>query len=90
MTDELMAEDKLLEIWARGDTEKEPCADQERESQPCKRIAHSIEEILKRPTCVGKESRAHRSWSVIKENNRESNQLSLTGTYLTLILKAEI
>nr|XP_033491613.1 intestine-specific homeobox-like [Epinephelus lanceolatus] len=67
---QLMAGDKLLGTWNRGDTEKEPCVEQEMESQP-KKLSHSIEEILRRPTCVRKEKRAHR-------NTRISNQLSCT------------
>lgn len=76
-----MAGDKLLEMWNRGDTEKESCVDQERESLPCKKLSHSIEEILRRPTCVRKEKRVHRNWSVIKENTRISNQLSCAGMF---------
>lgn len=77
---QLMAGDKLLGTWNRGDTEKEPCVEQEMESQT-KELSHSIEEILRRPTCVRKEKRAHRNWSVIKENTRISNQLSCTGGF---------
>ncbi|XP_039988164.1 intestine-specific homeobox-like [Xiphias gladius] len=63
----------------RGDTEKDSHVDQERESQPSKKLSHSIEEILRRPTCVRKEKRVHRNWSVIKENTRESKPRSCTG-----------
>ncbi|XP_038562313.1 intestine-specific homeobox-like isoform X1 [Micropterus salmoides] len=72
-----MTEDTLLEMWNRGDSEKESCVDQERESQARKKLSHSIEEILRRPTCVRKDKIAQRNWSVIKENTRISNQLSV-------------
>ncbi|KAE8296558.1 ALX homeobox protein 1 [Larimichthys crocea] len=75
-----MTADKLLERWNRGNTEKDSCMDEERESPPHKKLAHSIEEILRRPTCVRKEKRVHRDWSVIKENTRTFNQLSCTET----------
>ncbi|XP_044049681.1 homeobox protein aristaless-like 4 [Siniperca chuatsi] len=75
-----MVGDKLLEMWNRGDTEKKSCMDQERESQPRNKLAHSIEEILRRPTCVRKQKRLHHNWSVIKENTRISNQLSCAET----------
>lgn len=78
----LMAGDKLLEMWNRGDTGKEPCVDQEGESQPRKKLSHSIEEILRKPMCVRKEKRAHRNWSVIKENTRISDKLSSAGMFL--------
>lgn len=76
-----MAGDKLLGMWNRGNTEKESCMDEERESQPRKKLSHSIEEILRRPTCVRKEKTAHRNWSVIKENTRTSNQLTCAGMF---------
>ncbi len=76
-----MAGDKLLEMWNRGDTVRESCMDQERESLPRKKLSHSIEEILRRPTCARKERRVHRNWSVIKENTRISNQLSCEGMF---------
>ncbi|XP_031141257.2 homeobox protein ceh-9-like [Sander lucioperca] len=50
------------------------------ESQPRKKLSHSIEEILRRPTCVRKEKIVHRDWSVIKENTRTFNQLSCAET----------
>ncbi|XP_056243141.1 intestine-specific homeobox-like [Seriola aureovittata] len=74
-------------MWNRGDTERESCLDQERETQPCKKLSHSIEEILRRPTCVRKEKRVHRNWSVIKENTREPNQHSCTETPQIRLLK---
>ncbi|XP_054475507.1 intestine-specific homeobox [Anoplopoma fimbria] len=73
-----MAGDKLQEIWNRGDAEKESRMDLEMESQPRKKLSHSIEEILRMPTCFRKEKEVHRDWSVIKENTRISNQLSET------------
>ncbi|XP_071361296.1 ALX homeobox protein 1-like [Trachinotus anak] len=80
MTKVLMAGDKILEMWNKGDTKKDSCMDQEREILPCKKLSHSIEEILRSPTCVRQEKRVHRNWSVIKENTRESNQHSSTET----------
>ncbi|KAJ4938558.1 hypothetical protein JOQ06_003171 [Pogonophryne albipinna] len=71
---------KLLEMWNRGNTEKESCMDQQMESQPRKKLSHSIEEILWRPTCARKEKKAHRNWSVIKENTRISKQISCAET----------
>ncbi|XP_074490405.1 intestine-specific homeobox [Sebastes fasciatus] len=50
------------------------------ESQPRKKLSHSIEEILRRPTCVRREKRVNRNWSVIKEDTRISNQLSCAET----------
>ncbi|KAM9753254.1 uncharacterized protein ACNS7B_006596 [Menidia menidia] len=78
MTDVLMAGDKVLVMWTRGDTENKSFTDQERETQPHKKISHSIEEILRRPTCVRRAGAAHRSWSVIKENHQVPRQLSGT------------
>lgn len=72
---------QLLGMWNRGNTEKESCMDEERESQPRKKLSHSIEEILRRPTCVRKEKIVHRNWSVIKENTRISNQLTCAGMF---------
>ncbi|XP_077425094.1 ALX homeobox protein 1 [Vanacampus margaritifer] len=63
----------MLELWNRDDTEKES------DRQPCKKLAHSIEEILRKPICTREEGKVHRSWSVIKENTRKSNQLVGTG-----------
>ncbi|XP_028264241.1 intestine-specific homeobox isoform X2 [Parambassis ranga] len=84
MTDELMAADKLLEMWTREDTEKE--IDQESEPETHNRISHSIEDILRRPTCV--EKRVHRNWSVIKENNTVSSQHSCTESAKMRLLEA--
>ncbi|KAF3854547.1 hypothetical protein F7725_022602, partial [Dissostichus mawsoni] len=67
---------KLLGMWNRGNTEKESCMDQQMESQPRKKLSHSIEEIL----CARKEKKAHRNWSVIKENTRISKQISCAET----------
>ncbi|XP_035013279.1 homeobox protein aristaless-like 4 [Hippoglossus stenolepis] len=74
-------------MWNRGDAEKNSCVDQLRDSQPCKKLSHSIEAILRRPTCVRKEKRVHRSWSVIKENTRESTQHSCTEPPQTRLLE---
>lgn len=78
----LMAGDTLLDMGDRGDGEKESRADLEVESQPHKRLSHSIEEILRRPTYVGKGERVYRDWSVITENTRRSNQLTRAGMLL--------
>lgn len=63
----------MLKQWNAGNTEEGACMDEKKESQPCKRLAHSIEEILKRPT-------VQRSWSVIKDNSRLSQSLTCAGT----------
>lgn len=73
-----MAGETLLEMWSRRDAEKRTGGTEETQ----KRISHSIEEILRRPTCPTKESGGHRSWSVIKENNRPD---SCTGEALIFI-----
>lgn len=78
----LMAGDKLLDMQNRGNTEQESCMDEERDSKPGKKLSHSIEEILRRPTCVRREKGVHRNWSVIKENTRISHQLSCAGMFL--------
>ncbi|XP_030588144.1 paired box protein Pax-3-A-like [Archocentrus centrarchus] len=71
----LMAVDKMMEIWKRGDIEKEPSRiDKGMESQPGKKIPHSIEEILKRPSNVRREGGVPCNWSVIKENNQVYDQ----------------
>ncbi|KAL6107109.1 duxa [Pungitius sinensis] len=67
-------------MGTRGDVENESPVDQEMESQPHKRLSHSIEEILRRPTYVRKEKRVHRDWSVITENTTISNQLTRVET----------
>ncbi|KAM6936788.1 intestine-specific homeobox-like [Xenentodon cancila] len=68
--------ENLLEMW----TGKGPDMDQERETQPNKKISHSIDEILRKPTSVREEHRVLRNWSVIKENNQLTNQNSHTET----------
>ncbi|KAL4006059.1 hypothetical protein ACER0C_005772 [Sarotherodon galilaeus] len=81
MTDELTVGDKMMEIWKRGDAKKELSQiDKGVESQPRKKIPHSIEEILKRPSCVRKENEVHRNWSVIRENSQVYNQHPCTET----------
>ncbi|XP_075905330.1 homeobox protein aristaless-like 4 [Nelusetta ayraudi] len=59
----------MLKKWNKGNTEKGVCMDENKESQPCKRLSHSIEEILSRPA-------VQRSWSVIKESSRLPQLLS--------------
>lgn len=83
MTKVRMEENRLLKVWNTGDMEKEPCMDEDRESQPCKKLSHSIDEILKRPVCIRAERTVHRSWSVIKDT-RTSTQLSSSGTFLNI------
>lgn len=82
MTDELTVGDKMMEIWKRGDSKKELSQiDKGMESQPRNKILHSIEEILKRPSCVRKENEVHRNWSVIRENSQVYNQHPCTGMF---------
>ncbi|XP_017274332.1 retinal homeobox protein Rax-like [Kryptolebias marmoratus] len=78
MLDKLMAGDKLLDMWTRKETKKESCMDQERESQPFKKISHSIEDILRKPEFIRREGRVYQNWSVIKENNQVNNKSSCT------------
>ncbi|XP_061825302.1 intestine-specific homeobox [Nerophis lumbriciformis] len=59
-------------MWDKDNTEK--CSDQE----PRKHLSHSIEEILRKPTCVREEARAHHNRSFVKENTRLSNHNSCT------------
>lgn len=68
---------KPLEMWSRGNPEEESSMVEEREPQQRKTLAHSIEEILRRPTCVKKDTRVFRNWSVIKENTRTFPGISL-------------
>ncbi|XP_032435779.1 intestine-specific homeobox [Xiphophorus hellerii] len=75
MTSLLVMGDKLLDMWTKGEREKQFCVDEERESRQHKHISHSIEEILRRP--IRKEERVHRNCSVIKEN---TNQFSYTDS----------
>lgn len=74
-------------MWNRGNTEKESCMDEERESRPHKKLSHSIEEILRRPACVRKEKTVQRNWSVIKETTRLFNQPSCVGKFFSLHTK---
>lgn len=69
----------MLKQWNKGNTEKGVCMDENKESQPYKRLSHSIEEILRRPT-------VQRSWSVIKENSRLPQPLSCAGTLFHFFL----
>ncbi|KAM3608578.1 uncharacterized protein V6R79_001184 [Siganus canaliculatus] len=80
MTKVLISGGELLEMWNRGNTDKEFAMDGERESQQCKKLSHSIEEILKRPTWVQKDKDVQRNWSVIKETTLISDQVSCEGT----------
>lgn len=80
-----MAGDKLPEMCNRGDTENDFCVDQERKSQSHKKLSHSIEEILRRPTCVKREKTVHRNWSVIKESTRTSNQHLFAGMFFFVL-----
>lgn len=82
MTKVLMAGDKLQE----RDTENDFCVDQERKSQSHKKLSHSIEEILRRPTCVKREKIVHRNWPVIKENSRTSDPHLFAGMFFGLLL----
>ncbi|XP_047207536.1 ALX homeobox protein 1-like [Girardinichthys multiradiatus] len=78
MTGLLMMGDKLLDMWTREDRGKQFRMDEERETLKHKNISHSIEEILRRPTCIRKDERVYRDWSVIKENAQVHNQPSCT------------
>ncbi|XP_043980457.1 intestine-specific homeobox-like [Gambusia affinis] len=78
MTSLLVMGDKLLDMWTKGEREKQFCVDEEKESRQHKHISHSIEEILRRP--FRKEGRVYRSCSVIKENTEVHNQLSYTDS----------
>lgn len=62
---------------------------EERESQQHKKLAHSIEEILRRPTCVKRETRVLRNWSVIKENTRTSTGIFLFSLLLSAYMSLE-
>lgn len=68
----------MLKQWNKGITEKGVCMDENKESRPCKRLSHSIEEILSRPA-------VQRSWSVIKESSRLPQLLSCAGTLQTIL-----
>lgn len=68
----------MLKQWNKGNTEEGLCMDEHKESQPCKRLSHSIEEILRRPT-------VQRSWSVIKENSKLQS-LTCAGTLCNFFL----
>lgn len=84
-----MITDGLLEMWTREEMDKEPHMDQEKETQANKKISHSIDEILTKPTCVRREARVLRNWSVIKENNQVSNLHLYTGKFLSLNVKSQ-
>ncbi|XP_061678161.1 intestine-specific homeobox-like [Syngnathoides biaculeatus] len=59
----------MLEMWNRDDMEKRS------DPEPCKKLSHSIEEILRKPNTIREEEKVCRGGSVIKENSRISNQL---------------
>ncbi|XP_028307283.1 ALX homeobox protein 1-like isoform X2 [Gouania willdenowi] len=82
----LMSADKLVEFWT-GEKAEETNMDQRGEIPVRSKITHSIEEILRRPTCVQKESRTYRNWSVIKENYKVSKQQSCSETPQSELLK---
>lgn len=83
----LTAVDKVMEIWKRGDTEEPSRLDKGMEAQPGKKIAHSIEEILKRPSYVRREGGIPCNWSVISNNNHIHNQHPCAGMFLILTVK---
>ncbi|XP_056908578.1 intestine-specific homeobox-like [Takifugu flavidus] len=62
-------------MWNRSNAEEESIMVEEKESQQNQKLAHSIEEILRRPTCV-KETRILRNFALIKENTRTSTDIS--------------
>ncbi|KAK2918114.1 paired box protein Pax-3-A-like [Channa argus] len=72
-----MAGDKSLKMCSGADTEKD--IDRERDPQSCKKLSHSIEEILGKSTWVRREKLVHRNWSVIKENAKSSHQHLCAG-----------
>lgn len=59
-------------MWSKGNPEEQSSMVEGREPQQHTKLAHSIEEILRRPTCVKNDTRVFRNWSVIQENNRIS------------------
>lgn len=80
-----MAGDKLPEMCNRGETKKDSSRDHERETRLCKKLSHSIEEILRRPACVRRETTGHHNWSVIKGNTK-ANQHLFRGMFSLLLL----
>lgn len=64
-----------METRTREDKLKEQCKDQQKAAQP-RKLPHSIEEILRRPTCTRKNYIIHHKLSVIVENCGTSKQLS--------------
>ncbi|XP_061630902.1 intestine-specific homeobox-like isoform X2 [Phyllopteryx taeniolatus] len=54
---------KMLQMWNGDDIEKRS------DRETCKKLSHSIEEILRKPACIREEEKVHRDCSVI------SNQL---------------
>lgn len=76
-----------MNMWTREET-RESCMDQERETQPLKKISHSIEEILRKPSFVRNEGNVFRNWSVIKETSQVNKKSSCSGKlYFPLLIK---
>lgn len=76
---------KLMNMWTREET-RESCMDQERETQPLKKISHSIEEILRKPAFIRNEGNVFRNWSVIKETSQVNNKSSSGTLYIFFLL----
>lgn len=70
-------------MWSRGNPEEESSMIEERESQQHSKLAHSIEEILRRPTCA-KKDRVFHNWSVIQDNTRTSTGIFSFSYLLSL------
>ncbi|KAJ0029648.1 hypothetical protein NQD34_004645 [Periophthalmus magnuspinnatus] len=71
----MMSRETVLGTCSREDTSlKEDCMDQQTEEPPHRKLSHSIEEILKRPTSSRKNNTIHHNRSVIVEYNGSSKQ----------------
>lgn len=77
----VMAGDRALEKWNRGDTAVLSNTDEEKGTERAKNLSHSIEAILRRPMCEREERRIHYNCSVIKEKTSEVKPPSSTGIY---------
>lgn len=75
-----------MNMWTREET-RESCMDQERETQPLKKISHSIEEILRKPAFTRNEGNVFRNWSVIKETSQVNK--SCSGTFYFFLFLSE-
>lgn len=64
-----------MEAWTREDTLKEHCKVQQKE---VRKLSHSIEDILQRPTCTRRNYMTPRKLSVIVENGGTSKQATST------------